>query len=38
VHGRPIVTDGRIVTLDMERVVHEHNVHAARLLACPLFV
>ncbi len=36
VHGRPIVTDGRIVTLDMERVVHEHNVHAARLLACPL--
>jgi cytosine/adenosine deaminase-related metal-dependent hydrolase len=33
VHGRPVVTDGRIVTVDMERVVAEHNRHAAALLA-----
>jgi hypothetical protein len=33
VHGRPVVTDGHIVTVDMERVVAEHNRHAAALLA-----
>jgi cytosine/adenosine deaminase-related metal-dependent hydrolase len=32
VHGRAIVTDGRIVTLDMARVVQAHNRHAAALL------
>jgi cytosine/adenosine deaminase-related metal-dependent hydrolase len=32
VHGRAIVTDGRIATLDMGRVIHEHNRHAAALL------
>lgn len=33
VHGRPVVTDGRVVTVDMEKVVAEHNRHAAALLA-----
>jgi cytosine/adenosine deaminase-related metal-dependent hydrolase len=33
VHGRPVVTDGRIVTLDMQPVIAEHNRHAARLIA-----
>ncbi len=33
VHGRAIVTDHRIVTLDMEPIVREHNRHAAALLA-----
>lgn len=33
VHGKQVVRDGGIVTLDMESVVREHNVHAARLLA-----
>ena len=33
VHGRAIVTDHHIVTLDMEPVVREHNRHAAALLA-----
>ena len=32
VHGRPIVTDGVVTTLDMQPVVHEHNRHAAALL------
>jgi cytosine/adenosine deaminase-related metal-dependent hydrolase len=32
VHGRPVVTDGRIVSADMSRVVREHNRHAAALL------
>jgi cytosine/adenosine deaminase-related metal-dependent hydrolase len=32
VHGRQIVGDGRVVTLDMGAVVREHNGHAARLL------
>jgi len=32
VHGRPVVTDGRIVTIDMATVVAEHNRHAATLL------
>ncbi len=33
VHGRAVVRDGRIATLDMQPVVAEHNRHAARLLA-----
>ena len=33
VHGRPIVRNGRIVTLDMQPVIAEHNRHAERLLA-----
>ncbi|WP_421997881.1 8-oxoguanine deaminase [Reyranella sp.] len=33
VGGRPVVRDGRIVTVDLERVVAEHNRHAARLAA-----
>jgi len=33
VHGRPVVQDGRIVTIDMEPVVREHNRHARALLA-----
>jgi cytosine/adenosine deaminase-related metal-dependent hydrolase len=33
VHGRAVVTDGRIVTTDMSRVVRDHNRHAAALLA-----
>jgi len=33
VHGRPVVTDGRVVTIDMEAVVAEHNIQAAALLA-----
>ena len=32
VHGRPVVRDGRIVSMDMSRVVREHNRHAAALL------
>jgi cytosine/adenosine deaminase-related metal-dependent hydrolase len=32
VHGRAIVTDGRIVTVDMARVVQAHNRHAAALI------
>jgi 8-oxoguanine deaminase len=32
VHGRPIVRDGEIVTIDVAAVVAEHNRHAARLL------
>ncbi len=32
VHGRAVVTDGRIATLDMAPIVHEHNRHAASLL------
>jgi cytosine/adenosine deaminase-related metal-dependent hydrolase len=32
VHGRPVVTDGRVVTIAMSRVVREHNRHAAALL------
>jgi 8-oxoguanine deaminase len=32
VHGRPIVRDGEIVTIDIAAVVAEHNLHAARLL------
>jgi cytosine/adenosine deaminase-related metal-dependent hydrolase len=31
VAGRPVVRDGRIVTIDLERTVAEHNRHAARL-------
>jgi cytosine/adenosine deaminase-related metal-dependent hydrolase len=33
VQARPIVTDGVIVTIDMAKVVAEHNRHAASLLA-----
>ncbi len=33
VHGRPVVTDGRVATVDMEQTVSEHNRHAAALLA-----
>lgn len=33
VGGRPVVRDGRLVTIDVERVVEEHNRHAARLAA-----
>ena len=33
VHGRAVVTDGVVVTLDMARIVAEHNRHAALLLA-----
>ena len=33
VHGRAVVTDGRIVTVDMGHIVIEHNRHAAALLA-----
>jgi 8-oxoguanine deaminase len=33
VQGRAIVTEGRIVTVDMEQVVRAHNRHAAALLA-----
>jgi cytosine/adenosine deaminase-related metal-dependent hydrolase len=33
VHGRQIVKDGHIISLDMDSVVRDHNVHAARLLA-----
>jgi cytosine/adenosine deaminase-related metal-dependent hydrolase len=32
VHGRPIVSDGRITTMDMQPIVAEHNGHASRLL------
>ena len=32
VHGRAVVTDGEIVTMDMGRVVAEHNRHAASLV------
>jgi len=32
VHGRPVVTDGRVVTVDMALVVEEHNRHAAALI------
>jgi len=32
VHGRAVVTDGKIVTVDMERVVRDHNVLAAALI------
>jgi len=32
VHGRPVVTDGCIVTIDMTKVVAEHNRHAGALL------
>jgi cytosine/adenosine deaminase-related metal-dependent hydrolase len=32
VHGRPVVTDGRVVRVDMAAVVAEHNRHAAALL------
>jgi cytosine/adenosine deaminase-related metal-dependent hydrolase len=32
VQGQPIVSEGRIVTVDIDRVVAEHNAHAARLL------
>jgi cytosine/adenosine deaminase-related metal-dependent hydrolase len=32
VHGRPVVTDGQVVTIDMAQVVAEHNRHAAALL------
>ena len=33
VHGRPVVTDGRIVTLDMAPIIEQHNRHAAALIA-----
>ncbi len=33
VHGRPIVHEGRIVTIDMTGVVSAHNHHAAALLS-----
>jgi cytosine/adenosine deaminase-related metal-dependent hydrolase len=33
VHGRPVVTDGRVVTVDIPAVIAEHNRHAARLMA-----
>jgi cytosine/adenosine deaminase-related metal-dependent hydrolase len=32
VHGRPVVTDGVVTTLDMQGVVHEHNRHASALM------
>jgi cytosine/adenosine deaminase-related metal-dependent hydrolase len=32
VHGRAVVSDGRVVTTDMARVVAEHNRHAAALM------
>jgi cytosine/adenosine deaminase-related metal-dependent hydrolase len=32
VHGRAVVSDGRIVTTDMSRVIQDHNRHAAALL------
>jgi 8-oxoguanine deaminase len=32
VHGRPVVRDGEVITLDMQPVVREHNRHAAKLL------
>ena len=31
--GKPVVWDGRIVTVDIDRVVAEHNGHAARFAA-----
>ena len=33
VHGRPIVKDRQIVTLEMPKIVAEHNRHAASLIA-----
>ena len=33
VGGKPVVWDGRIVTVDIDRVVAEHNGHAARFAA-----
>ena len=33
VGGRPIVRDGKIVTVDMASVIAEHNRHAARFAA-----
>ncbi len=33
VHGKPVVSDGAIVTIDMERTIREHNRHAAALIA-----
>ncbi len=33
VAGRPVVEDGRVVTLDLAPVIRAHNAHAARLLA-----
>jgi 8-oxoguanine deaminase len=32
VHGRPVVRDGEVVTVEMPAVVREHNRHAAALL------
>ena len=32
VHGRPVVRDGVVTTLDMQPIVREHNRHAAKLL------
>ncbi len=32
IHGRPVVQDGRIATLDLSPVIAAHNRHAARLL------
>ena len=31
VHGRPVVRDGALLTIDLPAVVREHNAHAARL-------
>ncbi|WP_050027288.1 8-oxoguanine deaminase [Verrucomicrobium sp. BvORR034] len=31
VHGRPVVKDGLVVTVDMPPVIEEHNRHASRL-------
>ena len=33
VAGRPVVRDGQMVTIDLDRTVAEHNRHAARLAA-----
>ena len=33
VHGRAVVTDGRIATIDMGAIIAEHNRHAAALVA-----
>jgi 8-oxoguanine deaminase len=32
-HGRPVVRDGEVVTVEMPAAVREHNRHAAALLA-----
>jgi cytosine/adenosine deaminase-related metal-dependent hydrolase len=31
VDGKPVVWEGKVITLDLPKVIHEHNKHAARL-------